>query len=161
MNAEALMSDLPFVEVPSDHFAVLDTDGVLQAILDAGIAVCIYDAVLEPGALLHLKAIPDNSRDIELTDEVLTADILLLERTLSALQETAPRAQYWQAKVIAHCPPDHAAISAVAAAAAKFVADWLTEHGITVVDTQLLGGRRAKLHFRPQMGQLRTATTAT
>jgi chemotaxis receptor (MCP) glutamine deamidase CheD len=160
MNADAVMSDLPFLDVSPDHFAVLDTDGVLLASLQAGIGVCLYDAVQEPGGLLHLKAIPDNCRDIELTEVVLAADVLLLEQTLAALRETSPRAQYWQAKIVAHCPPDNAAVGAVASAVAKFSADWLTEHGIAVIETQLLGGRRAKLHFRPQMGQLRTASAA-
>lgn len=156
-SSEALLSDLPFIDVHSDAFAVLDTDGVLLANLDAGIAVCLYDAVFEPGALLHLKAVPDKSREVELTDVVLAADMLLLEQTLAALREAAPRAQYWQAKLIAHCPPREPAVAAIAQSVVAFAAEWLSDHGVQVIERQLLGGGRVRLQFRPQMGQLRTA----
>jgi chemotaxis receptor (MCP) glutamine deamidase CheD len=153
--ARVAMPDLPIVTVDADEFSVMTTDGVLMANLQASLAVCLYDAVFEPGALLHLRAVPDKDRDIELTDVVLAADLLLLEQTMAALKETAPRAQYWQAKVIVHCPPDAAALGAVAYSVATFARDWLTEAGVTVIDRQALGGERARVQFRPQMGQLR------
>jgi chemotaxis receptor (MCP) glutamine deamidase CheD len=157
-SSEALLSNLPFIDVQPDDFAVIDTDGVLMANLEASIAICLYDAVFEPGALLHLKALPDKNRDIELTDVVLAADVLLLEQTLQALQATAPRAQYWQAKVLAHCPQEDAAMAAIAESVGVFACEWLGEHAVQVVDRQVLGGRRARCQFRPQMGQLRVAT---
>ncbi len=157
LSARALMTNLPFVNVLADDFAILDTDGVLMANLEASIAVCLYDAVFEPGALLHLKAMPDKSLDTELTDVVLAADLLLLEQVFDALQATAPRAQYWQAKILTHCPPEEIALASVVETVASFAADWLTEKGVQVVDRQILDGRRARLQFRPQMGQLRTA----
>lgn len=158
LSSRALMSNLPFVNVLADDFAVLDTDGVLMANLEASIAICLYDAVFEPGALLHLKAVPDKSLDLELTDVVLAADLLLLEQVLATLRATAPRAQYWQAKILTHCPPDERALASVVETVASFASDWLTEKGVQIVDRQILDGRRARLQFRPQMGQLRTTS---
>lgn len=156
-SKEIVLTELPFVQVLPDEFAVLESDGVLLANLQASIGICLYDAVFEPGALLHLKAIPDKSVEIELTDVVLAADLLLLEQALAALRATAPRAQYWQGKILTHCPPHDPALSGVAQSVADFATDWLSEAGVQVVDRQILEGRRARLQFRPQMGQLRTA----
>jgi chemotaxis receptor (MCP) glutamine deamidase CheD len=152
-----LLTELPFVHVLPDEYAILESDGVLMANLQASIGICIYDAVFEPGALLHLKALPDKSVEIELTDVVLAGDLLLLEQALAALRATAPRAQYWQGKILTHCPPHDPALSAIAQSVAEFAADWLTDAGVQIVDRQMLEGRRARVQFRPQMGQLRTA----
>jgi chemotaxis receptor (MCP) glutamine deamidase CheD len=157
-SADALLAKLPFINVLADDYAVIDTDGVLMANLEASIAICLYDAVFEPGALLHLKAVPDKSRDYELTDVMLAGDMLLLEQALGALRMTAPRAQYWQGKILTHCPTHDPAVAAIAQSVAEFAADWLTDTGVQIVDRQLLGGRRARLQFRPQMGQLRAVS---
>ena len=154
---DTLLTELPFVHVLPDEYAILESDGVLMANLQASIGICIYDAVFEPGALLHLKALPDKSVEIELTDVVLAGDLLLLEQALAALRATAPRAQYWQGKILTHCPPHDPALSAIAQSVAEFAADWLTDAGVQIVDRQMLEGRRARVQFRPQMGQLRTA----
>ena len=154
---DTLLTELPFVHVLPDEYAILESDGVLMANLQASIGICIYDAVFEPGALLHLKALPDKSVEIELTDVLLAGDLLLLEQALAALRATAPRAQYWQGKILTHCPPHDPALSAIAQSVAEFAADWLTDAGVQIVDRQMLEGRRARVQFRPQMGQLRTA----
>ena len=154
---DTLLTELPFVHVLPDEYAILESDGVLMANLQASIGICIYDAVFEPGALLHLKAMPDKATEIELTDVVLAADLLLLEQALTALRAVAPRAQYWQGKIMAHCPPHDPALSAVTQSVADFAADWLNDAGVQVMDRQILEGRRARVQFRPQMGQLRTA----
>lgn len=155
---DTLLTELPFVQVLPDEYAILESDGVLMANLQASIGICIYDAVFEPGALLHLKALPDKSVEIELTDVVLAGDLLLLEQALAALRAAAPRAQYWQGKILTHCPPHDPALSAIAQSVAVFAADWLSDAGVQIVDRQMLEGRRARVQFRPQMGQLRTAS---
>ena len=155
---DTLLTELPFVHVLPDEYAILESDGVLMANLQASIGICIYDAVFEPGALLHLKAMPDKATEIELTDVVLAADLLLLEQALTALRAVAPRAQYWQGKIMAHCPAHDPALAAIAQSVAEFAADWLGDAGVQIVDRQLLEGRRARVQFRPQMGQLRTAS---
>ena len=155
-HASQLLSDLPFVQVQPDDYAVLDSDGVLLATLEGSIGICLYDAVFEPGALLHLRAMPDKDRAMELTDVVLAADLLLLEQAFAATRAVSPRAQYWQAKIRVHCPDYDPALAAIATSVADFAREWLTEAGVVVVDKQALAGRRARLQFRPQMGQLRS-----
>ncbi|MCS6946742.1 MAG: hypothetical protein NZM12_03905 [Steroidobacteraceae bacterium] len=150
--------ELSLIDVGVDEFAVVTGDGILMAHLRGSVAICLYDAVLEPGALLHLRALPSSKGHTDLTDVVLSADLLLLEQTFEKVRAAAPRAQYWQAKILAHCPSDDANQAAVASAVAKFAAEWLRESNVTVVELQTLGGQRARVQFRPQMGQLRIAT---
>jgi len=45
------------IDVPPDRFEVVAGDTVLTAELRSGIAVCLFDAVEEAGALLHLRCI--------------------------------------------------------------------------------------------------------
>ena len=64
-------------------------------------ALCLYDAVLESGALIHLRvAPPGRVQDPNLTDTTLSTDLLLLDRCFVELRKSEPRAQHWQAKVV-------------------------------------------------------------
>ena len=72
---------VPEVKVEPDHFDVVTKDVVLVAQLDSTFALCLYDAVLESGALVHLRVGPPGRvQDPELTDTTLSTDLLLLDR---------------------------------------------------------------------------------
>ena len=65
--------------VEPDHFDVVTTDVVLVARLESTFALCLYDAVLESGALIHLRVGPPGRvQDPNLTDTTLSTDLLLL-----------------------------------------------------------------------------------
>ncbi len=53
-HCPVLHPDPRIVDVPPDHFEVTEDDVLLSAALDGSLAVCLYDAVEEHGALLHL-----------------------------------------------------------------------------------------------------------
>ena len=79
----------------------MNRDVVLVAELDSTFALCLYDAVLESGALVHLRVGPPGRvQDPELTDTTLSTDLLLLDRCFVELRKSEPRAQHWQAKVV-------------------------------------------------------------
>jgi chemotaxis receptor (MCP) glutamine deamidase CheD len=89
------------IRVDPDHFDVVTRDVVLVAQLDSTFALCLYDAVLESGALVHLRVGPPGRvQDPELTDTTLSTDLLLLDRCFEELRKSEPRAQHWQAKVV-------------------------------------------------------------
>ena len=81
------------VVVAPDRFEIVADDALLVARLQSAIAVCIYDAVEEAGALLHLRFIVRNPRPAELTDTTLATELLLLDRCIESLRETMPGAQ--------------------------------------------------------------------
>ena len=92
---------VPEVRVEPDHFDVVNRDVVLVARLESTFALCLYDAVLESGALVHLRVGPPGRvQDPELTDTSLSTDLLLLDRCFAELRKSEPRAQHWQAKVV-------------------------------------------------------------
>ncbi len=92
---------VPEIRVDPDHFDVVNRDVVLVAELDSTFALCLYDAVLESGALVHLRVGPPGRvQDPELTDTTLSTDLLLLDRCFVELRKSEPRAQHWQAKVV-------------------------------------------------------------
>src|SRR5690606_22056817 len=66
--------------VAPDRFEVVTDDAILVAELRSAIAVCIYDAVQEAGALLHLRFIVRANKPADVTDTTLATELLLLDR---------------------------------------------------------------------------------
>jgi len=86
---------VPEIKVEPDHFDVVTKDVVLVARLESTFALCLYDAVLESGALVHLRVGPPGRvQDPELTDTSLSTDLLLLDRCFIELRKSEPRAQH-------------------------------------------------------------------
>ena len=71
--------------VAPDRFEVVSDDVILNADLQSAIAVCIYDAVDESGAMLHLRFIPRGAKPTDVTDTTLATELLLLDRCVEAL----------------------------------------------------------------------------
>ncbi len=79
---------VPEIRVDPDHFDVVTRDVVLVAELNSTFALCLYDAVLESGALIHLRiGPPGRVQDPELTDTTLSTDLLLLDRCFVELRK--------------------------------------------------------------------------
>ncbi len=66
------------IVVAPDRFEVTGDDAILVTELRSSIAVCIYDAVEEAGALLHLRCIVRVSKPADMTDTTLATELLLL-----------------------------------------------------------------------------------
>lgn len=144
------------LRVAPDQLEATTQDAVLVARLDATLALCFYDAVEEPGALLHLRiAPPRNTVASELTDTALAGDLLLLEQTLKTLGKVAPGARYWQCKLIAQLPDDDATLGRATACVIEFVRAFLRDSVVRVVDSQVRFGGAADVQFRPALGEVR------
>ncbi len=61
--------------------------------LRSAIAVCVYDAVEEAGALLHLRCVVRISKPADMTDTTLATELLLLDRCVESMREMAPAAR--------------------------------------------------------------------
>jgi chemotaxis receptor (MCP) glutamine deamidase CheD len=151
---------VPEIRVDPDHFDVVTQDVVLVAQLESTFALCLYDAVLESGALIHLRVGPPGRvQDPELTDTTLSTDLLLLDRCFAELRKSEPRAQHWQAKVVGQVqdtPGARERFDGVQSFLSAFLAD--TNVKLISVDTHV--ERVQLLKFRPSMGHVRSEPLA-
>jgi chemotaxis receptor (MCP) glutamine deamidase CheD len=142
------------VSVAPDRFEVVSDDAVLVAELYSATAVCIYDAVEEAGALLHLRFIVRTAKPADVTDTTLATELLLLDRCIETLREVAPGAKNLQAKLAAHLPENPDAQRACDNVL-TLVKHFLDDSGMTVVTSDATGGSDPRvLRFRPSMGWL-------
>jgi chemotaxis receptor (MCP) glutamine deamidase CheD len=141
------------VLVAPDRFEVVTDDAVLVAELRSATAVCIYDAVEEAGALLHLRFIIRNAKPADITDTTLATELLLLDRCIESVREAMPNARDLQAKIAAHLPENPDAQRACDTVL-TLVRHYLDDSGMTVVTSDVAAGPQRQLRFRPSMGWL-------
>jgi len=150
----------PDLTVESDNYRIVTDDVVLCAALHSSLVVCLYDAVEEHGALLHLRlAAPGHSRDPNLTDNTLSSDLALLDRALRELSAVSPQAKHWQAKLVAHTE-DQASARVRCEGLQAFIGAFLQDAGIQVISSMAHAEDSVSVRFRPAMGQVRTMTRA-
>jgi chemotaxis receptor (MCP) glutamine deamidase CheD len=141
------------VIVPPDHFEVVQDDAVLVAGLRSATAVCLYDAVEEAGALLHLRFIIRSAKPADVTDTTLATELLLLDRCIESLREAMPNARNLQAKIAAHLP-DNPEAQRACDTVLTLVRHFLDDSGMVVVTSDVAAGPPRELRFRPTMGWL-------
>jgi len=147
---------VPELLVAADDYRIVTEDQVLCARLNSSLVVCLYDAVEEHGALLHLRlATPGQSRDPNLTDNTLSSDLALLDRALRELAAASPRAQHWQAKLVAQTE-DQTSARVRCEGLQAFIGACLQDAGIKLVSSLAHLEPTVGVRFRPAMGQLRT-----
>jgi chemotaxis receptor (MCP) glutamine deamidase CheD len=146
------------LQVAADDYRIVTDDRVLCAQLHSSLVVCLYDAVEESGALLHLRlAATGQSRNPDLTDNTLSSDLALLDRGLRELAGAAPRAQHWQAKLVAQAE-DEPASRVRCEGLQSFISAFLLDAGIKLVSATIHAEPTVAVRFRPAMGELRIKT---
>jgi chemotaxis receptor (MCP) glutamine deamidase CheD len=141
----------PEIHVAPDRFEVTAEDAVLATELHSAVAVCVYDAAEEAGALLHLRCIVKPSRPADVTDSTLATELLLLDRCLEALREAAPAARRLQARIVAHLG-EGAQAQPVCDTMLGMVRHYLADAGVEVLPDDVAAGPARTLRFRPGMG---------
>ena len=143
-----------------DHFDVVTNDVVLVAELNTTFALCHYDAVLESGALVHLRVGPPGRvQDPELTDTSLSTDLLLLDRCFAELRKSEPRAQHWQAKVVGQVQDSPGARERFDGVQ-SFLSAFLNDTNVKLISCDTHIDRVQLLRFRPAMGHVRSEPLA-
>jgi chemotaxis receptor (MCP) glutamine deamidase CheD len=141
------------VSVPPDRFEVVADDAVFTVDLHCALAICIYDAVDEAGALLHLRFITRGAQPADVTDTTLATELLLLDRCVEALREIAPAAHALQAKIVAHLPEGELH-QRVGDSVLTLVRHFLADVDIAEISSDVAAGAPRTLRFRPSMGTL-------
>jgi chemotaxis receptor (MCP) glutamine deamidase CheD len=143
------------VHVAPDRFEITSGEALLLAELSSAIAVCVYDADVEAGALLHLRCLPKRTNPAEVTDITLATELLLLHRCLEALREAAPGARHLQARIIANLSAD-SGVRPGCEVVIKLVRHYLEDAGVEVLPEDVAEGPKRALRFRPAMGWVHT-----
>ena len=147
------MSNQREINVAPDRFEVAADDAILVTELRSAIAVCVYDAVEEAGALLHLRCIVRSAKPADMTDSTLATELLLLDRCVESMREAAPSARNLQAWVVAHLSDDTGAQETFDVVLGM-VQDFLADAGVRVLPLDVAAGQARALRFRPSMGWL-------
>jgi chemotaxis receptor (MCP) glutamine deamidase CheD len=143
------------IAVAPDRFEATAEDAVLVTELQSAIAVCVYDAVEESGALLHLRCIVRTPKPVDMTDSTLATELLLLDRCVESMRELAPTARNLQARVVAHLP-DVPQARDTFDSVLTMVQHFLADAGARVLPLDLASGPPRTLRFRPSMGWVQT-----
>jgi chemotaxis receptor (MCP) glutamine deamidase CheD len=143
------------IHVAPDRFEVTAEDAILITELRSAIAVCVYDAAEQAGALLHLRCIIRSSKPADVTDTTLATELLLLDRCLEALREAAPGARRLQARIVAHLA-DNAQAQPVCETVLGLVRHFLADAGVQLLPEDVAAGAARMLRFRPGMGWVHT-----
>jgi chemotaxis receptor (MCP) glutamine deamidase CheD len=145
------------IHVAPDRFEVTAEDAILTTELRSAVAVCLYDAAEEAGAMLHLRCIVKTSKPADVTDTTLATELLLLDRCLEALREAAPAARHLQARIVAHlAESEHA--RPVCETVMNLVRHYLVDAGVRMLPEDVAAGPVRTLRFRPGMGWMHTRT---
>jgi len=143
------------IHVAPDRFELSSGEALLVTELSSAIAVCLYDAAEEAGALLHLRCIVKSAKPADVTDTTLATELLLLDRCLQSLREQSPAARDMQARIIVHLadtPQARAAYDSVI----KMVRHFLVDANVTLLPEDVATGQPRRLRFRPNMGWVHT-----
>jgi chemotaxis receptor (MCP) glutamine deamidase CheD len=145
------------VTIAPDGFEVIADDAILIAELRSAVAICLYDAVEEAGALLHLRCIvhsakpPAASKRVDMTDTTLASELLLLDRCVESLRKASPTARNLQARIVGHLADDPRARETLETLL-YLVRQLLADANLRLLPADLAGGPARTLRFRPAMG---------
>jgi chemotaxis receptor (MCP) glutamine deamidase CheD len=154
---ERRAADRREIHVAPDRFEVTAEDAILTTELKSAVAVCMYDAAEEAGALLHLRCIIRAAKPVDVTDTTLATELLLLDRCLEALRAAAPAARQLQARIVAHLS-ESAHARPVCETVMNVVRHYLSDAGVQMLPEDVAAGPVRTLRFRPGMGWVHTRT---
>ena len=145
------------IHVAPDRFEVTAEDMLLVTELSSAIAVCVYDAAEEAGAMLHLRCIVRTTRPADVTDTTLATEMLLLDRCLESLRAISPAARHLQARIVVHLAQEPHARPACETVVA-LLKRYLEDAGVQILPEDVADGPARNLRFRPSMGWVHTRT---
>jgi chemotaxis receptor (MCP) glutamine deamidase CheD len=145
------------IQVAPDRFEVTSGEALLVTELRSALAVCVYDAAEQAGALLHLRCIVKTSKPADVTDTTLATELLLLDRCLESLRAAAPAARHLQARIVVHLSDTPQARPSCETVLA-LVKHYLADAGVQTLPEDIGSGPPRRLRFRPSMGWVHTQT---
>jgi chemotaxis receptor (MCP) glutamine deamidase CheD len=143
------------IHVAPDRFEITAGEALLVTELESALAVCVYDAAEEAGAMLHLRCIVRSTKPADVTDTTLATELLLLDRCLESLRAAAPAARNLQARIVVHLSGDPYARPACDTVV-TLVRHYLADAGVQLLPEDIAQGPIRTLRFSPSMGWVHT-----
>jgi len=101
------MVALPISEQPIqlEEYRVSDNSALLLAVLSGSLVICMHDDTQGAGGVLHLPyATVHEGKAADLTDNILSANLLLLDRFCKAMRGVGARKSSWRVRIVGHVP---------------------------------------------------------
>lgn len=88
-----------------DEYRVSRAATTFVARLHAALALCLHDDTQGVGGLMHLKyAAGTDEKPVALTDNILSSNLLLLDRFCKELRALGARKTTWRVHIVGHIP---------------------------------------------------------
>lgn len=89
-----------------ETYRVAANGALLAAQLSASLVVCMHDDTQGAGGVLHIQyATTHEGRPSDLTDNTLSAHLLLLDRFCKDMRGLGARKTSWRVRLVSHVPP--------------------------------------------------------
>lgn len=101
------MAALPISEQPIqlEEYRVSGAGAILMVVMSGSLAICMHDDTQGAGGVLHLRyATTHEGRPVDLTDNTLSANLLLLDRFCKEMRGLGARKTSWRVRIVGHIP---------------------------------------------------------
>lgn len=139
--------------VQPDTFRV-SKDAMLIAELRSALAVCLHDDTQGVGGVLHLPyVVMHGGKPMELTDNMLSSGLLLMDRFCKELRVLGARKHSWKVRIYSHLPGG-AGMQAPAATALDLMKAYFADSRRPVEDKEVQHVRGVCLRMHAREGHI-------
>lgn len=139
--------------VKPDEYQVSRTATVLVAQLHAALALCLHDDTQGVGGMLHLRySSGSDDRPVALTDNILSSNLLLLDRFCKDLRALGARKTTWRVHIIGHVPAN-SVMAEPAATVVDLLRAYFHDSRLPVECREIAQQEDVELKFEPREGQ--------
>lgn len=141
--------------VQADQYQVSRSANPLVARLRAALALCLHDDTQGVGGLLHLRyASGSDERPLELTDNILSSNLLLIDRFCKELRALGARKTTWRVHIIGHIPTTHG-MAEPAATIVDLLRAYFFDSRLPVNCKEIAQQQAITVSFEPREGLIR------
>lgn len=139
--------------VKPDEYQVSRTATVLVAQLRAALALCLHDDTQGVGGMMHLRySSGSEERPVALTDNILSSNLLLLDRFCKDLRALGARKTTWKVHIIGHIPAN-GSLAEPAATVVDLLRAYFHDSRLPVECREISQQDDVVLKFEPREGQ--------
>lgn len=140
-------------QVQPDEYQVSRVATLLVARLHAALALCLHDDTQGVGGMMHLRytsGTPD--RPVALTDNILSSNLLLLDRFCKELRTLGARKTTWRVHIIGHLPTTRD-LSESAATVTDLLRAYFHDSRLPVETKEVQRAEDLTIKFEPREGK--------
>lgn len=141
--------------VKADEYQVSRNASPLVARLRAALALCLHDDTQGVGGMLHLRyASGSDERPLQLTDNILSSNLLLIDRFCKELRALGARKTTWRVNIIGHVPMTQG-MAEPAATIVDLLRAYFFDSRLPVTCKEIAQPKEVIVSFEPREGLIR------